>query len=170
MKNYNDSKGNRTRNPPACSAVPQPTAPPRAPLNYTYCSEVQSGAVTCYIQLWQTCLNIKAQRYIISDGESKTSFICSTLATCFGCGALGMFKQESLDVDRQLPCTATYRTGSRMGRKITDKFDAVCTVHHIAMCRWPTRCTILINNFLFHSFFLLYMFRTNYSLFIRSTA
>ena len=31
-----------------------------------------------------------------------------------------------------------------------------------AMCRWPTKCTILINNFLFHRFFLLYMFRTNY--------
>ena len=30
----------------------------------------------------------------------------------------------------------------------------MCTVHHIAMCGWPTRCTILINNFLFHPFFL----------------
>ena len=25
-------------------------------------------------------------------------------------------------------------------------FD-VCTMHHTAMCRWPTRCTVLINNF-----------------------
>jgi hypothetical protein len=31
MKNSNDTIGNRTRNVPACSAVPQPTAPPRAP-------------------------------------------------------------------------------------------------------------------------------------------
>ena len=31
MKNFNDNIGNRTRNLPACSAVPQPTAPPRAP-------------------------------------------------------------------------------------------------------------------------------------------
>jgi len=31
MKNSNDIIGNRTRKPPACSAVPQPTAPPRAP-------------------------------------------------------------------------------------------------------------------------------------------
>jgi len=28
-------------------------------------------------------------------------------------------------------------------------------------CRWPTRSTIVINNFLFHRFSLLYMFRTN---------
>ena len=28
MKNSNDSTGNRTRNLPACSEVPQPTAPP----------------------------------------------------------------------------------------------------------------------------------------------
>ena len=31
MKNSNDTNGNRTRDLPACSAVPQPTAPPRAP-------------------------------------------------------------------------------------------------------------------------------------------
>ena len=32
MKNSNDAIGNRTRDLPACSAVPQPTAPPRAPV------------------------------------------------------------------------------------------------------------------------------------------
>jgi hypothetical protein len=31
MKNSSDTIGNRTRNFPACSAVPQPTVPPRAP-------------------------------------------------------------------------------------------------------------------------------------------
>ena len=31
MKNFNDTIGNRTRDLPACSAVPQQTAPPRAP-------------------------------------------------------------------------------------------------------------------------------------------
>jgi hypothetical protein len=30
MKNFNDTIGNRTSDLPACSAVPQPTAPPRA--------------------------------------------------------------------------------------------------------------------------------------------
>ena len=30
MKNSNDTIGNRTRDLPACSAVPQPTAPPRS--------------------------------------------------------------------------------------------------------------------------------------------
>ena len=29
MRNCNDTIGNRTRDLPACSAVPQPTAPPR---------------------------------------------------------------------------------------------------------------------------------------------
>jgi hypothetical protein len=32
MKKSNDTIGNRTRNLPACSAVPQPTALPRAPI------------------------------------------------------------------------------------------------------------------------------------------
>ena len=31
MKNSNDTIGNRTRDIPACGAVPQPTAPTRAP-------------------------------------------------------------------------------------------------------------------------------------------
>ena len=31
MKNSSDTIGNRTRDIPACSAVPQPAAPPRAP-------------------------------------------------------------------------------------------------------------------------------------------
>ena len=31
MKNSNDNIGNRTRDLPACSAVPQPTTPPRPP-------------------------------------------------------------------------------------------------------------------------------------------
>jgi hypothetical protein len=31
MKNSNDTIGNRTRDLPACSSVPQPTAPRRAP-------------------------------------------------------------------------------------------------------------------------------------------
>ena len=40
MKNSNDTIGNRTRDLPACSAVPQPTAPPRAPLNLT-CTRIR---------------------------------------------------------------------------------------------------------------------------------
>jgi hypothetical protein len=34
MKNSSDTIGNRTRNLPTCSTVPQPTAPPRAPTSY----------------------------------------------------------------------------------------------------------------------------------------
>jgi hypothetical protein len=34
MKNLNDSIGNRTRDLPACSAVPQLPAPPRAPTHF----------------------------------------------------------------------------------------------------------------------------------------
>ena len=36
MKNSNDTIGNRTRDLPACSAVPQPTAPPHIPCFYYY--------------------------------------------------------------------------------------------------------------------------------------
>ena len=33
MKNSNDTIGNQTRDLPVCSTVPQPTAPPRAPVS-----------------------------------------------------------------------------------------------------------------------------------------
>jgi len=33
MKNSSDTIGNRTRDLPACGALPQPTAPPRTPIN-----------------------------------------------------------------------------------------------------------------------------------------
>jgi len=36
MKNSNDTIGNRTRDLPACSAVPQQTAPPRTPIEIQY--------------------------------------------------------------------------------------------------------------------------------------
>jgi hypothetical protein len=36
MKNSNDTIGKRTRDLPACNAVPQPTAPPRAPIILYY--------------------------------------------------------------------------------------------------------------------------------------
>jgi hypothetical protein len=41
MKNSNDTIGNRTRDLPACSAVPQPTAPPRSKDIYLFiCSSM----------------------------------------------------------------------------------------------------------------------------------
>jgi hypothetical protein len=33
MKNSSDTIGNQTRNLPACGALPQPTAPPRVPVD-----------------------------------------------------------------------------------------------------------------------------------------
>ena len=35
MKNFNDTIGNRTRDLPICSSVPQPTVPPRTPFHLT---------------------------------------------------------------------------------------------------------------------------------------
>ena len=42
MKNFNDAIGNRTRDLPACSAVPQPTAPPRASVIENWWDEIQA--------------------------------------------------------------------------------------------------------------------------------
>jgi len=47
MKDSNDTIGNRTLDLPVCSAVPQPTAPPRAPLPFTY-----SVGINARVQLY----------------------------------------------------------------------------------------------------------------------
>ena len=43
MKNSNDTFGNRTRDLPACGAMPQPTAPPRAPVMRRNTSNIGAG-------------------------------------------------------------------------------------------------------------------------------
>jgi len=45
MKNFNDTIGNRTRDLPACSALPQPIAPPRAPTKHSKGNKTVPGKV-----------------------------------------------------------------------------------------------------------------------------
>jgi hypothetical protein len=47
MKNSNDTIGNRNRDLPACSAMPQPTAPPGAPHFYV---QFQKQTLIFYLQ------------------------------------------------------------------------------------------------------------------------
>ena len=64
MKNFNDTIGNGTRDLPACSAVPQPTAPPaacptRQSTRFIYDStcllaaftEVRKATVSCHMSV-----------------------------------------------------------------------------------------------------------------------
>ena len=46
MKNSYDTIGNRTRDLPVCSAVPQPTAPPRTPITILYSLKIQLDTIT----------------------------------------------------------------------------------------------------------------------------
>jgi len=57
MKNSNDIIGNRTRDLPACSAVPQPTAPPRAPMSLF----VIKGIPVCQFQYQSLSLSLPTQ-------------------------------------------------------------------------------------------------------------
>jgi len=47
MKKSNYTIWNRTRDLPACSVVPHPTAPPRAPLRARACVCVRARACVC---------------------------------------------------------------------------------------------------------------------------
>ena len=50
MKNSSDTIGNRTRDLPACSAVPQPTVPPRAPL-LAICVHLSLSAISPLLEV-----------------------------------------------------------------------------------------------------------------------
>ena len=50
MKNSNDTIGNRTRDLPTCSEVPQPTAPPRTQLSW-YVREISLLRKYCQLKI-----------------------------------------------------------------------------------------------------------------------
>ena len=45
LKNSTDTIGNRTRELPTCSAVPQPTAPPRTPYDLSVLGKLRMGSL-----------------------------------------------------------------------------------------------------------------------------
>ena len=60
MKNSNDTIGNRTRNLLTCSAVPQPTALPRAPTKYQAYCNFNIGKYICSKTTKSASLNLPA--------------------------------------------------------------------------------------------------------------
>jgi len=58
MKNSNDTIGDRTRDLPACSAVPQPNAPPRAMHRRTTLVNFQLDAQNSYLFIYNTFIKL----------------------------------------------------------------------------------------------------------------
>jgi hypothetical protein len=66
-KNSNDTIRNRTRDLPACSAVPQPTAPPRAP-NKTY---IKTTIKISNYSFWKAWHRMERKKYsLIADSTN----------------------------------------------------------------------------------------------------
>ena len=84
MKNCNDNIGNRTRDLPACSAVHQPTAPPRAPVN--------KYILSYHIMYHTICLISYHKRQVSSRkvlGINRLYFyVMGSLLVSFNCGLL----------------------------------------------------------------------------------
>ena len=79
MKNSSDSIGNRTRFLPACSAVPQPTAPPRTPLYLTG---------MCVISLGVNRSERDVDHSYLSSAEVKNKWISTFVPSRRGQGQL----------------------------------------------------------------------------------
>ena len=90
-KKFNNIIGNRTGDLPTCSAVPQPTAPPRAPTdrmyakilkekNPTRCNNVSKFYYSIFIWSW-TCFG----RHTAHHQEPKTALAASSFSYVKGC-------------------------------------------------------------------------------------
>ena len=95
MKNSNDTFGNRTRDLPTCSAVSQPTAPPRTPEATSFSkilkSRLRMGTASvlilagCLIQRYRAAVSSSAteytdlQRYFVSRPSSNIQHIATTV-------------------------------------------------------------------------------------------
>ena len=68
MKNSSDTVGNRTRDLPACSSVPQPTAPPRASRRTVRSqkSEILHPELIVYTTLFSTDSSAWCESYWVS--------------------------------------------------------------------------------------------------------
>jgi len=79
LKNSNDTIGNQTRDLPACSPVPQPTAPPRGPL------KMLTAAYTDTEENWETvnictCTRLEPDLNFAREPAVLIVFYCSFLS------------------------------------------------------------------------------------------
>jgi hypothetical protein len=83
MKNSSDTNGKRTRDLPACSAVPQPTALPRDPFQMVSIQEVASGQFSrftyafCLLKL-RICSSPKLQHGLGLKCEKYEVCVCNS--------------------------------------------------------------------------------------------
>jgi hypothetical protein len=103
MKNSNDTIGNRTRDLPACSAVPQPTAPPRAPpckyvatlFSYNFIVLISEDDDSCEIRssdsgVAEGTVYMCVECSVVSDiSKDRLAFVC-------------MLKQSKKTLDQEL--------------------------------------------------------------------
>jgi len=108
MKYSNDTIGNRTRDLPACSAVPQPTAPPRTPFH-------------CVVQL---ILQMKYIRLKQDIGSYVSDVICSSFLLNIGC----VPKYECLPEYKNLNRKYFYLTKGPKYKRETISLELFCSL------------------------------------------
>ena len=101
LKNSSDFIGNRTRDVPGCSAVPQPTAPPRTP-----------GIKTMALFLWSPCFMYQSNECQGYDGV----FAITDLNAGFV-----RFRRENEGIRRVYKCITGNRKGRAHNRRIAKK-------------------------------------------------
>jgi hypothetical protein len=80
-KKSSDTIGNRTRDLPACSAVPQPTAPPRAPVTSGTISNRNSTSTKICCSVVAKAVPRRAKRSVSTMGQIMTSSTFSHIRT-----------------------------------------------------------------------------------------
>ena len=117
MKNSNDNIGNRTRDLPVCSAVPQPIAAPRSPEIYIKTS--YSSAVDRHIQCLVSLLAVKERLLHFENISqlSKSGNFCDRDYCLLRCKNLKKVAEISFHILMLVYVTGTGVRTSNIGRK-----------------------------------------------------
>ena len=147
MKNSNDTIGNRTRDLPACSAVPQPTAPPAACPNLELEFTLNLyWEFNCELCLWTVTLLLNKQklRNVILKGYlgcDDTQFSCCCGGNfCFHLHKInGAVYFETLVVDQTTRHDMPKKGGALMKHtkhswRIKDQLVVTCYFISLLMC------------------------------------
>ena len=110
MKNSNDTIGNRTRDPSACSAVPQPIAPPRAP--YTSFTATK----------FNKTLSGQKPRQVADRRVTRTEMVLETLVhSSFIHLVRPLARESSIEILSQFPFPVWSRLGGQTNSAATEE-------------------------------------------------
>ena len=164
MKNSNDTIGNRTRDLPTCSAVPEPTAPPRTPL--THRDKTPNFSVTQlhrsllrHAFLYKQRLQTRAHRrfYLVTHRihvdihDTFKDWQTTGVPTGRKCWATSFYENKDIWLNEER-MTCELNEAFLCGQLRYKYFEAVHSVHYCSqsLCLFQLNAHNMLNTYIYH--------------------